>query len=132
MAKRMDWFLVVEKVVDRHHFIKQWVGCGGKLDHLTIFLELKNGPVKQPSSLKFNKTWLNDDYFLSLIFSKWILFDIDSRRTATLQFAANIHNLKDVIKDWLVEKRRREDREQKQVEKELYEILDKEGRGMLN
>ena len=29
VAKRMDCFLVAEQVVDRHHQIRQWVGCGG-------------------------------------------------------------------------------------------------------
>ena len=60
MAKRLDRFLVTDKVMDMHHFIKKWVGCGGHSDHFPIFLEFRRGPLKPPSSLKFNKTWLKD------------------------------------------------------------------------
>ena len=84
-------------------------------------MELKNGPVKPPSPLNFNKTWLKDDTFVSLISTKWIPFDPVSGRTASFQFVANIHNLKDAIKGWVVDKRRREDRELKQVEKDFFE-----------
>ena len=83
MANKLDQFLVVEKVVDIHHFTKLWVGCGGKSNHLPIFQELKNRPVKPPSPLKFNKTWLKDESILSLISSKWIPFNPNSRRTTS-------------------------------------------------
>ena len=37
VAKRLDRFLVTEKMVDIHHFIRQWVGSGGHSNHLPIF-----------------------------------------------------------------------------------------------
>ena len=33
VAKRLDRFLVTKKIVDNHHFIRQWVGKGGHSDH---------------------------------------------------------------------------------------------------
>ena len=100
---------------------------GGQSDHLPIFLELNIGPVKPPSPLKLNKTWLNDESFKLLILSIWLPYDSRRRRTATFHFAANIKNIKEAIKYWYVTKRRREDRELKQVENDFFGILEKDG-----
>ena len=127
MAKRLDRFLVAEQVGVKHHQIKQWVACGGQSNHLPIFLELKNGPTKPPSPLKLNKTRLNDDSVKLLISSKWLPYDPSNQRIAAFQFAANIKNLKEAIKDWSMDKRRREDIELKQVEKDLFGLLEKDG-----
>ena len=61
VVKILDHFLFTEMIVDRHHFIRQWVGKGGLLDHYPIFLEFKNGPIKPPNPFKFNKTRLKYD-----------------------------------------------------------------------
>ena len=127
MAKRLDYFLNTEKIMERFHFIRQWVGSGGHFDHYPIFTEFKNGHVKPPSPLKFNKTWLKDETFLSLNSSKWIPFDPVNTCTSSFQFASNFRNLKDAIKDCSVAKRRRENCELKLIEKELYEISDRVG-----
>ena len=37
VAKRLDHFLVSEKMMDRQQFMRQWVGSGGLSDHLPIF-----------------------------------------------------------------------------------------------
>ena len=63
VAKRLDRFLVSEKMLDRQHFMKHWVGCGGRSDHLPIFLEYRTRPIKPPNPLKLNKTWLKDESF---------------------------------------------------------------------
>ena len=89
VAKSLDRFLVSEKMVDQQHFLKQWVGNGGRSDHLPIFLEFRNGPKKPPSPLKFNKTWLEDESFHELILSNWKPFNPEIRMTVAFQFAAN-------------------------------------------
>ena len=70
---------MLEKIVENHHFIRQWVGKGGLSDHFPILLEFKYGPIKPPSPLKFNKTWLNDEGFVNLISTNWIPFDPGNR-----------------------------------------------------
>ena len=60
IGKRLDWFLVSDFLVESQQRFKKWVGCGGHSDHFPIFLEFRRGPLKPPSSLKFNKTWLKD------------------------------------------------------------------------
>ena len=123
---------MLEKIVENHHFIRQWMGKGGHSGHFPIFLEFKNGPVKPPSTLKFNKTWLNDEGFVNLISTHWIPFDPGNRNTTAFQFAANIRLLKDAIKSWAVDKPKKVDRELHQIENELSRIYNMDGGGMLN
>ena len=132
LAKILDHFLVTETIVDRHHFIRQWVGKGTLSDHYPIFLEFKNSHVKPPIPLKLKKIWLKDEGFRALISNRWIPFNPGNRSTATFKFAANIRNLKDVIKSWAVEKRKREDSELQQIEIELFGIYNMDGDGMMN
>ena len=104
MEKRLDRFLVTNNIVDNHRFIRKWVGKGGLSDHFPIFLEFKNGPVKPPSPLKFNKTWLKDESFMAFISNGWAPYDLGNRNSDAFQFAANFRNLKDGIKTWAVDK----------------------------
>ena len=106
MEKRLDRFLVFYKVLDRHHYIKQWVGCGGHSDHSPIFLEFRDEPIKPPSSLKLNKTWLKDSSFQPLISSLWVPFDPKSRISTAFQFVANINKIKEDVKTQTNSKRR--------------------------
>ena len=108
------------------------MGKGGHSYHFPIFLEFKNGPVKPPSPLKFNKTWLNDEGFVNLISTNWIPFDPRNKMSAAFQFAANIRLLKDAIKSWAVDKRKRVDRELQQIENQLSRIYNLDEGGMLN
>ena len=112
--------------------MKQWVGCGGRSDHLPIFLEYQNGSVKLPSPLKFNKTWLKDESFRQLILSNWVSFNLDIRLSIAFQFTDNFFRLKRLIKNWAMEKRRRDDNELRQIEKDIVFIMDTEGGGMMN
>ena len=105
VAKRLHRFLIFELMLDQQHYMRQWAGCGGRSDHLPIFLEYMNGPVKPPSPLKFNKTWLKDESFQELILSNWVPFNPENQLTATFQFAENISWIKGFIKRWAVDKR---------------------------
>ena len=84
VAKHLDCFLISESLLDQQHYIRKWVGCGGHSDHLPIFMEYRNGPVRPPSPLKFNKTWLKDESFKQMILSNWVPYNLDSRMTASL------------------------------------------------
>ena len=106
VEKRLDRFLVIERIVENHHFIRQWVGKSGLSDHFPIFLEFKNAPVKPPSPLKFNKIWLKDESFIDLITNGWAHYELGNRNSAAFQFAENFRNLKEVIKAWAVENER--------------------------
>jgi len=132
IAKRIDRFLVAEQLVDRFFQVKQWVGSGGRSDHFPIFLELQKGPINPPSSLKFNKVWLQDESFKNLMVDNWTPFDRRLDGTAAFQFADNIKKLKRLIKDWSIAKNRREDAELKQVEEDLLRMYESDGGGLLS
>lgn len=132
VAKRIYRFLVAEQLVDRFFQIRQWVGSGGASDHFPIFFEIKKGPIKPPSPLKFNKIWLQDESFKNLFLSLWTPFHGDNVRITAFQFADNIKRLKEAIKDWSVAKRIREDAELKHVEAELLMIYEGDGWGLIS
>ena len=92
------------------------MGKEGLSDHFSIFLEFKNGLVKPPGPLKFNKIWLKDESFIDLITNGWAHFEPGNRSFATFQFVDNFKNLKEVIKTWAVDKRKRDARELQLVE----------------
>ena len=75
---------------------------------MPIFLEYRNGLVKPPSPMKFNKTWIKDESFRQLILSHWVSFDPDNRLTSAYQFVVNFHKIKGHIKRWAADKRSRE------------------------
>ena len=87
------------------------MGKGGLSDHFPIFLEFKHGLVKPSSPLKFNKTWLKDESIIDLIPNGWVHYAPGNRFTTTFQFAENFRNLKEVIKTWAIDKRKRDARE---------------------
>jgi len=132
VAKRIDRFLVTEKMVDSFFQIRQWVGSGGASDHFPIFLEIRKGPINPPSPLKFNKLWLQEESFKNLFLENWRGYNENNVRSAAFQFAENINRLKGAIKEWAVEKRRRDDSELKQVEAELLRIYEGEGGGLIS
>ena len=82
--------------------------------------------------MKFNKTWLKDESIRNLILTNWVPYNPASRLTVPLQFVDNFSRLKGLIKKWAGEKRRREDLELRQIEKDIFNIMDLEGGGYMN
>ena len=132
VAKRLDRFLISEKMLDHQQYMSQWVGCGGRSDHLPIFLEYRNGPIKPTSPLKFNKIWLKDASFRQLIHINWVPFNPENRLSTAYKFADIFSQIKRFIKSWAVDKYSKEDLELRQIEQEISATMDLEGGGMLN
>ena len=107
------------------------MGSGGHSYHFPIFLESRNGPIKPPSPLKFNKTWLKDPSFQNMVTIHWVISNPNSRTSVDFWFPAKILKLKDDVKTWAFDKRRREDRELKLIEKDLAGIYGRDGGGVL-
>jgi hypothetical protein len=66
VAKRIDQFLVSEKMMESHFQVRQWIGSGGESDHSLVWLELEGGSVSRHplsnsmplgSLMKTSKTW---------------------------------------------------------------------------
>ena len=130
VAKRLDRFLISERIVDNHHLVRQWIGSGDLSDHSPIFLELREGPNKLPCPLKFNKTWLQDESFIALITDGWVNYRLGNVNSASFHFAANLRHLKALIKPWAHEKRIRDAQELTQIEADIAAILTQEGGGL--
>ena len=60
IVKRLDLFLVEEKLVDQNLIFKQWFDVGRESNHLPIFLELQGGLKKLANPFKFCASWLKD------------------------------------------------------------------------
>ena len=67
-----------------------------------------------------------------MILSNWVSFNLDIRLPTAFQFAEIFFKLKRLIKNWVMEKRRRDDNDLRQIEKDIVFIMDTEGGGMLN
>ena len=132
VAKRIDRFLVSEQLVERMLLVQQWVDSGGASDHFPIYIEIRKGPQNPPSSVKFNKIWLQDPSFKELVSSNWVPSQENINGTAAFHFADNIRRLKGLIKDWAADKRRREDLELKAIEHDLMIIYEGEGGGLIS
>jgi hypothetical protein len=71
IAKRLDRFLIDEKLVDSGMNYRSWV-CNVKIsDHMPVILHLEavKDQVKYP--FKFNLVWLDDPEFVALVRSNW-------------------------------------------------------------
>jgi hypothetical protein len=49
IAKRIDYFLLSEKLLESPLNFRQWIGCGGESDHHPIFMEIA-GRSHKPTS----------------------------------------------------------------------------------
>lgn len=128
VAKRLDRFLVSERLTDSLSLLRQWVGCGGISDHSPIFLELKGGTTKPPSPFKFHLGWLLDESYLKLVTSLWVPYNVRLHGHAAVHFMENLKKIKGATKDWAKEKRVRDEKELLDVEYSLQSLM-KDGDG---
>jgi hypothetical protein len=96
VLKCMDRFLISKNLVGDPIRIKQWVGEGGNSDHLLVFLELVGASSKPLGPFKFNSSWLSKEDFIQLVKETWVPFDVSSKVSASLQFDANLKQIKKV------------------------------------
>jgi hypothetical protein len=129
VAKRLDCFLIKDSLLEKPLQMKQWIGHGGISDHYPIFFELRKGANKPPSPFKFNRTWLNDDTFLKLVWENWTPFNPESNSTVGLHFVKNLQRLKEKTKSWAYQKLLTEDLELKDLELQLKLLSEEEGGG---
>jgi hypothetical protein len=113
LAKRLDWFLIVDSFLEKKLTMKQWIGNGGISYHYPIFFEFRQGPKKPASPFKFNKTCLEDESFINLVKENLTPFHLDNHQSTTFHFAENLKRIKEKLKPWDFQKRQNEDKELK-------------------
>jgi len=94
IAKRLDRFLVADRLVQKVVMVRQWVACGGVSYHCPIFLELGGKALKPPSPFKFNPDWLKLDSYRKLVSDLWEPLPLDCRGSAGVMFMANLKRIK--------------------------------------
>jgi len=67
LARRLDRFLIKERLLGNFHNYREWVGLGGLSHHSPIYLEISGHDHKPKEPLKFNATWLKDPEYLCLV-----------------------------------------------------------------
>jgi hypothetical protein len=71
IEKRLDRFLIDEKLVDSGLRYKTWV-CNVKIsDHMPVILHMEQVKDHVNYPFKFNIVWLNDPEFVDLVRSNW-------------------------------------------------------------
>jgi hypothetical protein len=131
VAKRLDRFLVAEHLVDSLYLIRQWVACGGELDHSPIVLEFRGRGRKPPSPFKFNAKWLKDQSYKELVKDIWTPFNLDEHRHAIVHFVENMKKIKQAMLTWAHAKKVREELEPKYCERKLQVMQSGDGSGFI-
>jgi exonuclease III len=72
IAKRLDRFLIYEKLVSLGIRYRSWI-CNDKIsDHMPIMLQLDFGSDIVRYPFKFNVVWLEDQDFVSMVRTSWV------------------------------------------------------------
>ena len=100
VSKRLDRFLVVDRLVLECYLVRQWVDCGGESDHCPIFFEIQGRSRKPPSPFKFNHKWLKEPSFCKLVQDLWIPISIGTKDLYGVLFMENISRVKQATITW--------------------------------
>eukprot|EP00253_Pinus_taeda_P007705 PITA_07705 len=71
IAKRLDRFLISERLASNIPLFRQWVGEGGNSNHFPILLEFSRPPPKPAAPFKFNASWLQEDSYNKIFRDTW-------------------------------------------------------------
>jgi len=116
VAKRLERFLLDERLIDTLHFARQWVESGGISDHSPIMIEISGGTPKPPSPFKFNPGWMQDEEYIKLVNYVWLKYNCTEHGHAAVHFMENLRRIKEVTKDWARKKRDKENLELMDIE----------------
>ena len=121
---RLDRFLIKEPLMDKIEMISKWVGSGGILDHLPIFLEIASISPYSRTPFKFNSTWLRDEDFHQLVKKIWQDSSHIRERSSTTYLAQNIFHLKKRTIEWAKAKKNKDKETLRKIEVELARLED--------
>lgn len=124
LARRLDQFLVREEVMDMGHNIRKWVGTGGLLDHLPIYMEIGRGRDKPKGPFKFSSIWLKDASYISMVTEFWKSNPPGVGGITSTGFISSLKDLKKLSQNWALHKRLQDDHSLEHIENEL-EVFEK-------
>eukprot|EP00253_Pinus_taeda_P016512 PITA_16512 len=119
LARRLDRFLVKEKVLDLGLQIRHWVRTRGISDHLPIYLEIVGGREKPKGPFKFCSVWIKDDSYKKMISDFWRANPPGRREDSSRRFIQNLIALSKMSKLWAHNKRTQEDQTLCKIEADI-------------
>jgi endonuclease/exonuclease/phosphatase family metal-dependent hydrolase len=75
IAKRLDRFLISDKILNQPLHFRQWIGSGGESDHSPIFFDIVGVRENPLSPFKFNWMWEKEEIFQTLVKECWEPFN---------------------------------------------------------
>lgn len=78
--------------------IRQWVGMGGFLDHLPIYMEMESSRDRLNGLFKFISTWLKEALFISMVTNFWKENPLGERENVIVGAIHNLTELKKMSK----------------------------------
>lgn len=100
LARRLDHFLIKERLLGMGYNYRQWVGLGGLLDQFPIYLKVIGGMNKPKARYKINSTWLKDAEYIKLVTNYWKFHPPVVSGNISKEFAHNLSELKRLSKSW--------------------------------
>lgn len=129
MSKRLDSFLLAEKLTENISRFRSWILRSSIYDHKPICLQLDGVPYVPRYPFKFNHSWVRDEYFCQLVRSSWRDIYIPRNANAMDRFGYKVKGLKILVSKWVKLKRMQDDQELREIE----DILDQTyGNNMLS
>ena len=132
VAKRLDRFLVVERLANGVEVVRQWVGSGGISDHSPIFLELRGRSHKPASPFKFNPSWLKEGSYQKLVAGLWVQNIPEDVDFAGAHFYKNLQRVKQTTIKWAHDKRVLDNQTLSGSEVAIERLLNSCGMGFLD
>eukprot|EP00253_Pinus_taeda_P029310 PITA_29310 len=124
IAKRLDRFIMHEQLMEKFgipnsHTLPVFIS-----DHRPVSLQWMNSKAQNGYPFKFNRYWLEDESFNSMIQEFWMA-DWLSADTSPLEYLiGKLGSLKSMVKKWKIQKKQINSVELKNIEKELVDIAE--------
>jgi hypothetical protein len=122
IAKRLDCFLISEKLVSSGIKYRSWV-CNDKIsDHMHVILHMELGSDIVIYPFKFNVVWLEDQDFVSLVRANWVILLGTEVLNPMDSLVKKIKRLKIQVTVWERKKKVEGKKELVQLESELEKL----------
>ena len=95
--KRLDRILLSADFLDSAFLLRQWIACGGDLDHQPVFLQILPSSPKAHCPFKFNACWLENTELVDSLKASWMVFNALSELSPASQFVVRPKQIKNCI-----------------------------------
>jgi hypothetical protein len=122
IAKRLDRFLISEKLVSSGIRYRSWI-CNDKIsDHMPVMLQLEFGSDIVSYPFKFNAVWMEDQDFVSFVRNSWADLLGTEVLTPMESLVKKLKRLKSMVIVWERKKKVEGKKELVQLESELDKL----------